>query len=238
MRHHMARMERLVSLGRLSAGIAHEIRNPLTGLSLLLDELHDRLISSRGDQALIRRALEEIERLEGLVNELLEFASLPKLRLQHDAIGGVLADTLFLVEGQCERPASTCSGNRSGLPSFPLDRDKFKQALLNLLANAIEAMPEGGILRLVAARGEDQRNPDIAVADTGEGIPAERLPLIFEPFYTSKGEGTGLGTFHHPQYRFRARRPDRGGKPTRGRKRLHSLVPLRGGGVLLTSKRI
>ncbi len=192
MRHHLARMERLVSLGRLSAGIAHEIRNPLTGLSLLLDELHDRLISSSGDQALIRRALDEIERLEGLVNELLEFASLPKLRLQHDAIGGVLADTLFLVEGQCRKAGIDLQREiPPDLPSFPLDRDKLKQALLNLLANAIEAMPGGGALRLSAGREDDQLW--IAVADSGEGIPAERLPLIFEPFYTSKGEGTGLG---------------------------------------------
>ncbi len=192
MRHHLARMERLVSLGRLSAGIAHEIRNPLTGLSLLLDELHDRLITSSGDQALIRRALAEIERLEGLVNELLEFAALPKLRLQHDAIGGVLADTLFLVKGQCRKAGIDLQREiPDDLPSFPLDRDKLKQALLNLLANAIEAMPHGGILRLSAARAEDQLR--ISVTDSGEGIAAERLPLIFEPFYTSKGEGTGLG---------------------------------------------
>ena len=192
MRHHLARMERLVSLGRLSAGIAHEIRNPLTGLSLLLDELHDRLISSSGDQALIRRALNEIERLEGLVNELLEFAALPKLRLQTHAIDGVLADSLFLVEGQCRKAGIDLQrAIPSGLPTFPLDRDKLKQALLNLLANGIEAMPSGGTLHLSAGRENDHLW--IKVADTGEGIPAERLPLIFEPFYTSKGEGTGLG---------------------------------------------
>ncbi|AMV72704.1 PAS domain-containing sensor histidine kinase [Desulfuromonas carbonis] len=192
MRHHLARMDRLASLGRLSAGIAHEIRNPLTGLSLLLDELHDRLISSSGDQVLIRRALSEIERLEGLVNELLEFAALPKLRLQNDAIGGVLADTLFLVEGQCRKAGISLQQSiPENLPSFPLDRDKLKQAFLNLLTNAIEAMPAGGVLRLSAALQDDQVR--IAVADSGEGIPAERLPLIFEPFYTSKGAGTGLG---------------------------------------------
>lgn len=192
MRHHLARMERLVSLGRLSAGIAHEIRNPLTGLSLLLDELHDRLISSSGDQALIRRALDEIERLEGLVNELLEFAAQPKLRLQNAAIGEVLVDILFLVEGQCRKAGIDLQREiPENLPSFPLDRDKLKQALLNLLTNAIEAMPHGGVLRLNAGRTDHQLR--ISVTDSGEGIAAERLPLIFEPFYTSKGEGTGLG---------------------------------------------
>lgn len=192
MRHHLARMERLASLGRLSAGIAHEIRNPLTGVSLLLDELHDRLISSSGDQTLIRRALDEIERLEGLVNELLEFASQPKLRLQQDSIGSILADTLFLVEGPCRKAGIELQRDiPDDLPALPLDRDKLKQALLNLFNNAVEAMPGGGTLRLQAGREGDQVK--IVVADSGEGIPVERLPLIFEPFYTSKGAGTGLG---------------------------------------------
>ena len=192
MRHQMARMERLVSLGRLSAGIAHEIRNPLTGVSLLLDDLHDRLIASSADQQLIRRALDEIERLEGLVNELLEFASLPKPKLRLDDLGGVLRDTLFLVEKQCRNAHIRLHQEiAADLPAFHLDRDKLKQAFLNLLNNAMEAMPAGGILTVTAWRQDDQVL--VAVADSGEGIPLERQRLIFEPFYTSKGEGTGLG---------------------------------------------
>ncbi len=192
MRHQMARMERLVSLGRLSAGIAHEIRNPLTGVSLLLDDLHDRLIASSADQQLIRRALDEIERLEVLVNELLEFAALPKPKLQLDDLGGILRDILFLVEKQC-RKANICLEQKIApdLPIFPLDRDKLKQAFLNLVNNAIEAMPAGGILTITAWQQDDQVL--VAVADSGEGIPPECQRLIFEPFYTSKGEGTGLG---------------------------------------------
>jgi len=192
MRHRMARMERLASLGRLSAGIAHEIRNPLTGIILLLDDLHDRMLSQPADQTLIRRALEEIERLEGLVGELLNFASQPKTDLKPGDVGEVLRDTLFLVKKQCEKNKVVLKTEIDAvLPPFPLDPGKLKQAFLNLLTNALEAMPEGGILT-VAARGE-AGGIRISVLDTGEGIPADRLPLIFEPFYTSKGEGTGLG---------------------------------------------
>jgi signal transduction histidine kinase len=192
MRQRMERMERLASLGRLSAGIAHEIRNPLTGVSLLLDELHDRLLSSSGDQQLIRRALDEIERLEGLVDELLEFSSLPKLRLQTATLGPVLEDTLFLVEKQCRKANIQLEREiADDLPAFPLDRDRLKQAFLNLMTNAIEAMPAGGLISVVARRENGQVM--VAVRDNGEGLSPEKHRLIFEPFYTSKGEGTGLG---------------------------------------------
>jgi PAS domain S-box-containing protein len=192
MRHRMARMERLASLGRLSAGIAHEIRNPLTGIILLLDDLHDRMLSQPSDQGLIRRALGEIERLEGLVGELLNFASQPKTQLQPGNVGEVLRDTLFLVKKQCEKGNVTLHTEiEAVLPPFPLDPGKLKQAFLNLLTNALEAMPEGGALTVIARR--EAEGIRVTVRDTGEGIPADRMPLIFEPFFTSKGEGTGLG---------------------------------------------
>jgi nitrogen fixation/metabolism regulation signal transduction histidine kinase len=191
-RRTMGRMERLASLGRLSAGIAHEIRNPLTGVSLLLDELHDRLLNQPADQTLIRRSLQEIERLEGLVGELLNFASSPQGRLEPGDVGEVLRDTLFLVKKQCQRAGVELVEEMDAtFPSFPLDRDKLKQAFLNLLSNALEAMSAGGTLTVTAHVAED--GVRVSIRDTGEGIPADRLPLIFEPFYTSKEEGTGLG---------------------------------------------
>jgi len=192
MRKQMARMERLASLGRLSAGIAHEVRNPLTGISLLLDELHDRMLSNPGDQKLIFQALQEIERLEALVNELLNFASQPRRRLEPGDVGTVLEETLFLVKKQCQKAGIELREDFSGpFPPFPLDRDKLKQAFLNLLTNAMEAMPDGGALT-VSGRVVDN-HVLVSVKDSGEGISADQLPLIFEPFYTSKGEGTGLG---------------------------------------------
>ncbi|MCK5912481.1 MAG: HAMP domain-containing protein, partial [Desulfuromusa sp.] len=93
MRQQMARMDRLASLGRMSAGIAHEVRNPLTGVSLLLDDLHDRLIGKEDDQQLIRRALGEIERLESLVNEMLHFSSIPTPKLAYGKIEKVIHDS-------------------------------------------------------------------------------------------------------------------------------------------------
>jgi nitrogen fixation/metabolism regulation signal transduction histidine kinase len=192
MRRQLARMERMASLGRLSAGIAHEVRNPLTGISLLLDDLHDRLLSRPADQELIRRALNEIERLEGLVNGLLDFAAAPQPRLEPANIGRVLRETLFLIRKPCERQGIRLAEELAeDLPSFPLDAHKLKQALLNLFNNALDAMPDGGRLHVAASRIDGEVR--ILIRDSGAGIPAETLPLIFEPFYTGKGSGTGLG---------------------------------------------
>ncbi|MGE4580044.1 MAG: ATP-binding protein [Desulfuromonadales bacterium] len=192
MRRRMERMERLASLGRLSAGIAHEIRNPLTGVSLLLDELHDRLLRFPEDQNLIRRALEEMERLEGLVNELLNFSVPSQPSLTRVDVADVLRETLFLCQKQLQKADIVLQEEiATNRPLVPLDFPKMKQAFLNLVTNAIQAMPQGGILRVLVGFGEEQVT--ISFVDTGQGIAPDLIPLIFEPFYTNKGGGTGLG---------------------------------------------
>ncbi len=192
MRQQMARMDRLASLGRMSAGIAHEVRNPLTGVSLLLDELHDRLLGKQADQQLIRQALGEIERLDTLVNELLGFASMQRPQLTQGQITKVVLDSLLLVRKHCQRNRiSIVEQISADLPDTKFDADRLKQVFLNLFNNAIDAMPEGGTLTVSVAAVKSAL--EICVSDTGCGISAEQLPLIFEPFYTSKGQGTGLG---------------------------------------------
>lgn len=192
MREQVARMDRLASLGRMSAGIAHEIRNPLTGVSLLLDELHDRLLGQESDQMLIRRALGEIERLEGLVGELLHFSTLSELKLEPGRVQDVLQDSLFLIRKQCERSnIQLVERIDTDLPEIALDAGRLKQVFLNLFSNAIDAMPDGGVLTLNVER--ENESIRVLVADTGIGIAPEKISLVFEPFYTSKGQGTGLG---------------------------------------------
>ena len=192
LRQQMARMDRLASLGRMSAGIAHEVRNPLTGVSLLLDELHDRLLGKENDQQLIRRALGEIERLESLVNEMLHFATLPTPKLAYGQVESVVEGVLLLTRKQCQRQnVELIEKLADDLPEIMLDGDRLKQVLLNLLNNALDAMPDGGVLTVAVKLENDKIF--IRVSDTGIGIPAEKIPLIFEPFFTSKGHGTGLG---------------------------------------------
>ena len=191
MREEITSMDRLASLGKLSAGLAHEIRNPLTGVSLLLDDLHDRATGDPESQELMRKALSEIERVERLITSLLSFSSPPKARFRSGDLNLVVHDTLLLLRRECERRKIEVRFAQGDLPEFEFDREKIKQACLNLLKNAMEAMPAGGIITVATAAADGLAT--LAIADDGPGIAAEDVPFIFEPFFSRKGAGTGLG---------------------------------------------
>jgi signal transduction histidine kinase len=191
LREEMMRLDRLASLGKLSAGIAHEVRNPLTGISLLLDDLHDRAATASDDQLMIKKAVAEIERVERLINALLNYSSPARAEFRLSDLNQVVHDTVLLMRRQCERQKVLISMNVADLAPFRFDPEKIKQALLNISRNALEAMPDGG--EIVIATSADTDHATITVSDTGPGIREADLPLIFEPFFTRKGAGTGLG---------------------------------------------
>jgi signal transduction histidine kinase len=191
MREDMMRLDRLASLGKLSAGIAHEVRNPLTGISLLLDDLHDNAALVAGDQNMIKKALAEIERVERLISALLNYSSPVRADFRMGDLNTVVNDTVLLMRRQCERLKVILKVESDAPIHFCFDPEKIKQALMNLTRNALEAMPGGGILRISTSVEEEYVM--LRVFDNGSGISAKSLPLIFEPFFTSKGAGTGLG---------------------------------------------
>ncbi|BCS54249.1 PAS domain-containing sensor histidine kinase [Geobacter sp. SVR] len=191
LREEMMRLDRLASLGKLSAGIAHEVRNPLTGISLLLDDLHDNATLALDDQTMIKKALTEIERVERLISALLNYSSPPRADFRTGDLNAVVNDTVLLMRRQCERQQVRIVFEAGRLPSFRFDAEKIKQALLNIIRNAVEAMPEGGEISVTTSANEERAI--ITVRDNGPGIREEDLPLIFEPFFTRKGAGTGLG---------------------------------------------
>ncbi|AJE03778.1 PAS domain-containing sensor histidine kinase [Geobacter pickeringii] len=190
-REEMTRLDRLASLGKLAAGIAHEVRNPLTGVSLLLDDLHDRAGLDPESQAMMGKALQEIERVERLIAALLNFSTPPKTTFREGDLNRVLQDTLLLLRRECERRQVALAFTPAEVPPFPFDIEKIKQALLNLVKNALEAMPAGGTITVTTGTGNGFAT--IAVNDNGPGIAEADLPQIFEPFFTRKGAGTGLG---------------------------------------------
>lgn len=191
LREEMMRLDRLASLGKLSAGIAHEVRNPLTGISLLLDDLHDNAALAPDDQNMIKKALAEIERVERLISALLNYSSPVRADFRMGDLNLVINDTALMMKRQCERQKTNIVVNPGELPSFRFDPEKIKQALINIIKNALEAMPNGGEIRITTSA--DSQHARLIVSDNGPGIRAEDLPLIFEPFFTSKGAGTGLG---------------------------------------------
>lgn len=192
LREETLRLDRLASLGKLAAGIAHEIRNPLTGISLLLDDLHDRADLSDDERVLLRKALDEIERMERLITSLLSFAAPPRAELRSGDLTTAIAGVVLLVRRLCEKQGvQLCLDLPGDLPRCRFDAEKLQQALLNLIKNALEAMPDGGELTIRASH-DDTWNL-ISISDTGPGIAATEQELVFEPFFTRKGAGTGLG---------------------------------------------
>jgi signal transduction histidine kinase len=191
MREEMMRLDRLASLGKLSAGIAHEVRNPLTGISLLLDDLHDRAATASDDQIMIKKAVAEIERVERLINALLNYSSPARLAFRLCDLNLVVQDTVLLMRRQCEHQKVLISTNTIDIAPFRFDPEKIKQSLLNITRNALEAMPDGGEISICTSSDID--HAIITISDNGPGIQEADLPLIFEPFFTRKGAGTGLG---------------------------------------------
>lgn len=201
------RLERLASLGRFGASIAHEIRNPLTGVSLFLDNLHDQLADKPGVAALVEKALAEIERLETLTHDILVYTHPEPGDRQATHINDIVENVLTFVSPQCERSGVVLSSRLTGgIAPVYLNADRLRQAVLNLVINAIQAMPDGG--RLSVSTGQVRRLPTsvaaprrggaggwvkIRVQDSGPGIPAGEREAIFEPFYSTKNRGTGLG---------------------------------------------
>jgi signal transduction histidine kinase len=191
MREEMIRMDRLASLGKLSAGIAHEIRNPLTGITLLLDDLHDRSELDPESRQMMERALEEIERVEKLINALLTYASPPRSEFREGEIKRVIEETLIFFRKACENAGVSLVSSLEEIPPFVFDQDKIRQMLLNLLRNSLVATESGGVINV--ATGIKGKSMVLRVSDTGQGIPANDVPHVFEPFFTRSQGGTGLG---------------------------------------------
>lgn len=189
--------DRLATLGVLSAEIAHEIRNPVSIISMLVSSLlEDGAVASerRKDLEIIAQKLERISRI---VAQVLNFSKQQAPRYEWIDIGEVLSDLFLLMEHALatKHILAKYRAQRS-LPRVFLDRGHLEQVLMNLILNAVQAMPHGGLLT-VRARLVSRPAPhvEIAVSDTGKGIPREILENIFDPFVTSRKEGVGLGLF-------------------------------------------
>lgn len=192
----LRRAESLAALTTLAAGVAHEINNPLGSISIRIQLLEKLLKAETPDKAAMEKHLgvvkEEMERLKQIVVDFL-FAVRPMdIQLISENPGAILGEIAELVEPEAERKGIEMRVSiDKDLPQVLMDKRHIKQALLNLIQNAMAAMPEGGRLTLTAEQINDEVR--LSVADTGTGIPEELLTKIFEPYFTTKKSGTGLG---------------------------------------------
>ncbi len=192
----MTRMERFISLGTLASGLHHELKNPLTALSLhiqLLDERLRGLATAEPLDDLLSVLKTEVCRLNGVLEGFRSFASLQRLNLQPVDALAVLDEAVRLIGLQAANQGVEIIVTRPEveLPLVSLDSQKFQQAVLNLLINALEAMPDGGTLTLRAFL--ETGHLIVEVADTGVGIPAELGKNLFKPYFSTKTQGTGMG---------------------------------------------
>ena len=188
------RSEKLASLGKLAAGVAHEINNPLTGIltnsSLLLEDLGKD--DPRWDDVDI--IVRETIRCREIVKRLLDFAKQTKPQKKWTNVNTLIENIVLLVRNQTSfRNIAIDKNLADNLPEILSDTDQIQQVFINIILNAAEAMTKGGTLRIESALTVDKQFITIRFADTGPGIPEEQRERIFDPFYTTKEHGTGLG---------------------------------------------
>ncbi|KEO84841.1 PAS domain-containing sensor histidine kinase [Tumebacillus flagellatus] len=182
--------EKLSIAGQLAAGLAHEIRNPLTALKGFVKLMS---LSQKGQSKYLDVMESELERIEMIVSELLVLAKPQASVFKRRRIEAILQDVLTLSETQAILHNVQIQPEfAEGLPEIDCDENQMKQVFINFIKNAIEAMPGGGTLRMFASLA-GQTHIRVRVQDEGTGIPKEQLAHIGEPFYTTKTKGTGLG---------------------------------------------
>jgi two-component system NtrC family sensor kinase len=191
--HRLIRSERLATVGRMAAQITHEIRNPLASLGLYVELLGDELGADDEEaRRLVASIGNEIDRLSEITETYLRFVRLPRPKLEREDLGAVATAVMEFARAELSKAGISLELSvAAGLPEVAADENQIRQALLNLVRNAKEAMPSGGKLRVEVAGTAAQVK--ISITDTGAGIAPEHLEKIFDPFFSTKEKGTGLG---------------------------------------------
>ncbi len=190
----MMQQEKLVSIGRLSAGVAHEINNPLTTIltsSMLIQEDLDEGTELYDELSIISN---EALRCRKIVKSLLDFARQTKSSKTQNDLNDIIEESLILTKKQAKFKNIDLSAElMENLPQISIDKDKIQQTIINLTLNAIESTPSGGKIQIFSKFSKDESALEFIVKDNGEGIKNNNLDKIFDPFFTTKKHGTGLG---------------------------------------------
>lgn len=188
--------EHLSGIAQLAKSIAHEIRNPLNFISLSIDHLKKKYMPQANEdkaqfETLIVSIKHEIQRLNKLVGDFLEYGKPMRLSLQVTDIGNLIGEVLELVRAKAEKDGIRITYRNGGIPVLPVDPELIKTCIFNIILNAFQAMPEGGDLTVITETSNGKAY--IIVEDTGEGVSKENMQKLFDPFFSTKRTGLGLG---------------------------------------------
>ncbi|MBA3010950.1 MAG: PAS domain-containing protein [Proteobacteria bacterium] len=187
------RIEKLATIGNLAAGIAHEVRNPLSSIRGYATYFGSQFEDASENRKAAELMAGEVDRVNRVISELLEFARPPDFKYTEIKVADLVDHSLRIVTHEAQTAGICITKNlEQGLPMLKVDPDRLTQVLLNFYINAIQAMKSGGRLSVQAGR-RDASTLVIDISDTGRGIPMEDQPHIFDPYFTTKKNGTGLG---------------------------------------------
>jgi signal transduction histidine kinase len=193
----MAQSERLAVVGRVAASLTHEITRPLATVKFLLETGSQSQDVASADY---QRALRDVERIETLLEEFLDFAGAHKPRFALVDVNAIVSDALQFIAGECEQRKMAVEREMGDCPHILGDETMLREAFVNIMLNALEAMSSGGTLsittRLTLAGGpppSDAEGVEVFFSDEGPGFSERDLERIFEPFYSTKPKGTGMG---------------------------------------------
>jgi signal transduction histidine kinase len=191
-RTQMSRAEHFATLGELATGLAHEIRNPLAGIAGVIEIVGRDLPATSPARAVVKEVRQEIAQINRIVSDLLETARPRPPQIRASDLNTTVEHAVMLARQQVlSKPIKIDLHKSAGLRDVEHDSDQIHQVLLNLLLNAVQAIDGAGAVGVTIS--DQSPYAAIEVSDTGRGIPPEHLPNIFRPFYTTKGNGTGLG---------------------------------------------
>lgn len=192
-RRQVTHLDRLVSIGELAANLAHEVRNPLTGISSSIQVLRRGLPEGDSRREVLSRVLDQVDRLNRTIGNFLHYARMPEAEVRPFDLREPLQRAKLLLNDRIRAQRVALEVDLPGaLPAVQGDPGQVEQVLLNLCLNSLQAMPEGGSLRLGAAVGPE-KDVVVEVRDTGNGIPPENLEDVFKLFFTTRKDGNGLG---------------------------------------------
>jgi len=192
--HLALQTEKLSALGRMSAGIAHEINNPLAGILLFSTNIRKKIPEEGPIKNGLDVIIRETMRCKGIIQDLLEFSRDREPKRVSSNINTIIDQALSLLENEFHLHHISVEKNLgSEIPNIFLDLSLIQQVFVNILMNAVAAIEENGVITILSHMSQDKKRVKIEIVDTGCGIPPDDMEKVFEPFFSTKGNGTGLG---------------------------------------------